>query len=543
MTVETDRRGKFRKRPSTLVYVELASGNGGMMRDLCEEGFALRAMMPLRPGETTTFNFSLDAGSRIEGEGRLIWVEENGKVAGLEFTQISPESLGRIRAWLENSEEAATREAEVPVKPASATNPIMDQLRHEARTVSSRPPAHKGDVTVFRSPAKAEPKPEASSSRPIPSPEQLKREIAEALRQAAEERLEKEGPSVHAASAPPAKPEPPPIPPPVPPAPIVATPPPPVIPPPAAAPIPPPAAVAESPNSPPPPLQSARPHIEAPVWVHPVAAFEPLPAIEDMDFGRRIRPGFTLSRAIGILVLIALGVAGYVYRQEVGQFMIQTGQKISGPAESANSGPVMPMPRSSSPTDAASTNQGNTGQPNRAEASPSTIPLPGSSVPTSSSSGSSAAGGAGSASPLTTGPESTTPRSGDAGSMATPSYVSPGRKNSSTAVPVSPLMTGGNPNAVGDPSSESGQTEYLQAVQILRSKKSREDQADAARLLWIAVEKGNSNAEVALAELYRLGQGVGQNCDQARVLLTAAARKGNPEGVRHLQLFEQAGCE
>jgi hypothetical protein len=526
MTVETDRRGKFRKRPSTLVYVELASGNGGMMRDLCEEGFALRAMMPLRPGEATTFNFSLDAGSRIEGEGRLIWVEENGKVAGLEFTQISPESLGRIRSWLENTEEAPTREAEIPAKPASATNPIMDQLRHEARTVSSRPPTHKGDVTVFRSPSKAEPKPEASPTRPIPSPEQLKREIAEALRQAAEERLEKEGPSVHAAPAPPAEPEPPPTPPPVPPAAVNPS----------------PAAVAESPSVPPPPVHSAPPHIATPVWVAPVAAFEPLPAIEDMDFGRRIRPrGFTLSRAIGILVLIALAVAGYVYRPEVGQFMIQTGQKISGPAESANSAPAMPMPRSSSPEDAASTNQGNSGQPNRVESSPSTIPLPGSSVPTSSSSGSSA--GAGSASPLTTGPEPTTPRSGDAGSMATPSYVSPGRKNSSTAVPVSPLMTGGNPNTVGDPSSESGQTEYLQAVQILRSRKSREDQADAARLLWIAVEKGNSNAEVALAELYRLGQGVGQNCDQARVLLTAAARKGNPEGVRHLQLFEQAGCE
>jgi TPR repeat protein len=242
-------------------------------------------------------------------------------------------------------------------------------------------------------------------------------------------------------------------------------------------------------------------------------------------------------------VLIALAVAGYVYRQEVGQFMIQTGQRISGPAESANSARAMQMPRSSSPENAASTSQGNSGEANRAEAGPSTIPLPGSSVPTSSSSGSSAAAGTGNAAPLTTGPESTTPRSGDAGSMATPSYVSPGRKNSSAAVPVSPLMTGGNPNTVGDPNSESGQTEYLQAVQILRSRKSREDQADAARLLWIAVEKGNSNAEVALAELYRLGQGVGQNCDQARVLLTAAARKGNPEGVRHLQLFEQAGCE
>jgi PilZ domain len=535
MTVETDRRDKFRKRPSTLVYVELASGNGGMMRDLCEEGFALRAMMPLRPGETTTFSFSLDAGSRIEGEGRLIWVEENGKVAGLEFTQISPESLQRIQSWLQNAEEAPAREAEVPAKSAGAKNPIMDQLRHEARTVSQRPPASKGDVTIFRSPSKPEP---TAPSRPAPSPEQLKREIAEALRQAAEERLEKEGPSVHVGPPPPPPPNPEPPPPAtsVPPAPIVAAPPP-VIPAPPA-PIVPPVAVAE--NLSPPPLQAhtAPSHTTAPVWAHPTAAFEPLPAIEDMDFGRRIRPrGFTLSRAIGILVLIALGVAAYVYRQEVGQFMIQTGQKISGPAESANSAPVVQTPSSSS------TNRGNSGQPNPAEASPSTIPLPGSSVPTSSTSGTSAAAGAGSASPLTTGPEAASPRAGDAASMATPSYVSPGRKNSSTAVPVSPLMTGGNPNAVGDPSSESGQTEYLQAVQVLRSKKSREDQADAARLLWIAVEKGNSNAEVALAELYRLGQGVGQNCDQARVLLTAAARKGNPEGVRHLQLFEQAGCE
>lgn len=539
MTVDTDRRGKFRKRPSTLVYVELASGNGGMMRDLCEEGFALRAMMPLRPGETTTFSFSLDAGSRIEGEGRLIWVEENGKVAGLEFTQISPESLQRIRSWLQNTDEAPAREAEVPAKSAGAKNPIMDQLRHEARTVSQRPPATKGDVTVFRSPSKPEP---TAPSRPAPSPEQLKREIAEALRQAAEERLEMESSSVHVAPPPPSAPEPPKPASPVPPAPTVAAPLP-VIPPPSA-PIVPPVAVAENLSPPPIQAQIAPSHTTAPVWAHPTAAFEPLPAIEDMDFGRRIRPrGFTLSRAIGILMLIALAVAGYVYRQEVGQFMIQTGQKISGPADSVNSAPVVQTPSSNSPGDAASTKRGNSGQPNPAEASPSTIPLPGSSVPTSSTSGTSATAGAGSASPLTTGPEAASPRTGDAASMATPSYVSPGRKNSSTAVPVSPLMTGGNPNVVGDPNSESGQTEYLQAVQILRSKKSREDQADAARLLWIAVEKGNSNAEVALAELYRLGQGVGQNCDQARVLLTAAARKGNPEGVRHLQLFEQAGCE
>ena len=52
MTVHTERRKKLRNRPPRLVYVELESGNGGMMRDLTEGGFALRAMMPLRVSVT-----------------------------------------------------------------------------------------------------------------------------------------------------------------------------------------------------------------------------------------------------------------------------------------------------------------------------------------------------------------------------------------------------------------------------------------------------------------------------------------------------------
>ena len=63
------------------------------------------------------------------------------------------------------------------------------------------------------------------------------------------------------------------------------------------------------------------------------------------------------------------------------------------------------------------------------------------------------------------------------------------------------------------------------------------------RLLWTAVEKGNSKAEVSLAELYRRGEGVTRNCDQTRILLTAAARKGNAEAQRRLDKFLRAGCE
>ena len=57
-----------------------------------------------------------------------------------------------------------------------------------------------------------------------------------------------------------------------------------------------------------------------------------------------------------------------------------------------------------------------------------------------------------------------------------------------------------------------------------------------------AVEKGNSTAEMTLADLYLRGDGVTRNCDQARVLLSAASSKGNPEAMQRLQELNRNGC-
>lgn len=67
--------------------------------------------------------------------------------------------------------------------------------------------------------------------------------------------------------------------------------------------------------------------------------------------------------------------------------------------------------------------------------------------------------------------------------------------------------------------------------------------SDAVSLLWEAVGKKNAEATELLANAYLTGQGVSKNCDQARVLLDAAARKGRKdagERLRHLQAF---GCQ
>lgn len=52
--------------------------------------------------------------------------------------------------------------------------------------------------------------------------------------------------------------------------------------------------------------------------------------------------------------------------------------------------------------------------------------------------------------------------------------------------------------------------------------------------LWKRVGHGDTTAEVTLAKLYLEGTGVSQSCEQARLLLTAAAEKRQPEAVRLL---------
>ncbi|MGD0568949.1 MAG: hypothetical protein ABSA78_11125 [Candidatus Sulfotelmatobacter sp.] len=69
------------------------------------------------------------------------------------------------------------------------------------------------------------------------------------------------------------------------------------------------------------------------------------------------------------------------------------------------------------------------------------------------------------------------------------------------------------------------------------------DSSQAAQWLWKAMRQGNATATMMLADLYLRGDGVPQSCDQARVLLDAAARKGSKaaaERLRHLQAF---GCQ
>ena len=69
------------------------------------------------------------------------------------------------------------------------------------------------------------------------------------------------------------------------------------------------------------------------------------------------------------------------------------------------------------------------------------------------------------------------------------------------------------------------------------------DTRQAATWLWKAVAKQNLAATILLSDLYLRGDGVTKSCDQARLLLDAAARKGGTAAAQRLRNLQAFGCQ
>lgn len=129
---------------------------------------------------------------------------------------------------------------------------------------------------------------------------------------------------------------------------------------------------------------------------------------------------------------------------------------------------------------------------------------------------------------LVTKPKTTVPFRPDAAGAVTPAT----QRSRESVTPA--------PNAV-DGGTVGGGAELAQAQRYL-SPASR-DSAEAAKWLWKSVSKENPKAVLLLSDLYAKGDGVPKSCDQARLLLTVAARKGQAEAASRLQSFDAGGCQ
>jgi hypothetical protein len=243
---------------------------------------------------------------------------------------------------------------------------------------------------------------------------------------------------------------------------------------------------------------------------HQPPLLEPLESLPHArgTYGARPR-GFTLSRAVSIMFVLACVVAAAVYHQALGQSLVWLGEQMGGTQTTSTGAPSTNDVASTAEPDQSSSKTSDTA----AQAPNSAAPAP------SQENASSAAA----------------PHRGNNSTAAGPSMTQ------NPPPPVSPL-SGITSATTSEPGQETGSAEYSRALELLHSRGGTAD-SEAVRLLWVSVEKGNPSAELTLAQLYWHGQGVARNCDQTRILLSAAARKGNADAQKLLRLFQREGCE
>ena len=120
------------------------------------------------------------------------------------------------------------------------------------------------------------------------------------------------------------------------------------------------------------------------------------------------------------------------------------------------------------------------------------------------------------------------------------------------AAPAKPNPVGANPPSIPATTSGengsgtwaltgSGADELAIARNILNGRE--QSRSQAVPWLWKAVAKQNVEATVLLSGLYLRGDGVAKNCEQARLLLDAAALKKRKDAAELLRNLRAFGCE
>jgi hypothetical protein len=239
----------------------------------------------------------------------------------------------------------------------------------------------------------------------------------------------------------------------------------------------------------------------SPAWVNLRAGNYALPIEDDRyraalhaeyaSFGGSQHRSTGIWRGIAIVAtVVALAALVIVYQREVGTSLIWLGETLTGKTKASS---VVQDKQPTSTPPAAETQ--------------SNSDVPG-SIPTAD--------------------KSTTPNSDDSGL--------PHEKELATAGH-SDLPDGVTSDTDGHPES------VLERQGVPQKTEPTFTDGDSVETLWGAVQAGSVSAEVSLAERFARGAGVNKNCDQAKVLMKAAADHGNREARLRLYEMETGGCQ
>jgi hypothetical protein len=126
----------------------LKEGNGGIILDISEQGLAMQAVGSLGEDPYTRLRFQLSQSKDWIGtQGRIAWISPSRQTAGVEFIDLSFESLILIRNWISSITCPSASEEESAI-PESVGPPESVLTLSEAANVTSAPAIAKVDIDV-----------------------------------------------------------------------------------------------------------------------------------------------------------------------------------------------------------------------------------------------------------------------------------------------------------------------------------------------------------------------------------------------------------
>src|ERR1700719_1614392 len=115
-------RAHMRRKLSPMAYVELGQENGGILLNLSEGGFAGQSALTLSSREFSELRFQVPACQGwLTARGRVAWLSDSKKEAGIQFTELPGEARREIHKWV--SAEGDLKEARERIPAASKGSP------------------------------------------------------------------------------------------------------------------------------------------------------------------------------------------------------------------------------------------------------------------------------------------------------------------------------------------------------------------------------------------------------------------------------------
>jgi TonB family protein len=151
-------RAHTRRKLSPIAYVQLGEDNGGILLNLGEGGFAVQSALGLTSREFPELRFQVPAvHGWLTAGGRIVWMSESMKEAGIQFTELPGEARREIQRWVSAEGEPDKTGERVPAPSKESPPKEILEAPHRGGGAAHEPMAHSVHVNGTQAEREREP--------------------------------------------------------------------------------------------------------------------------------------------------------------------------------------------------------------------------------------------------------------------------------------------------------------------------------------------------------------------------------------------------